>query len=373
MNFWINSQTIYSNFLPLFISISKTLELNWYKIFFINPNKIQKYQLKKYWINFIKGKNEKIIKKNNITKILIWNWTNNDYKIKWVKNYYFENWYFWNDLQIFNNWVNAKSEISKINYVDFLNYKNNNKIKINKLELIKNINLNIYNYYFLWFLSQNPIDSIKNYKTIIKSKIENYKRKKILNNIKEIELKNWKYIIIGFQVHDDTQITHNSIIINKMEHILNYFYNDIKIILPDYKIIVKEHPMDIWRINYSNLQKKYNDIIWIKKWDIWNYIDKSEYLICVNSSIWLQALSKYKKVITLWNNFYSNNPWVKNIKNKNEFKEKLIKLKNQNILKDKLKIDKYINIFKNEIFISNWWWKIFDKNIIQYICNKIIN
>jgi CDP-glycerol glycerophosphotransferase (TagB/SpsB family) len=30
-----------------------------------------------------------------------------------------------------------------------------------------------------------------------------------------------------------------------MDDILNFYYNDIKEILPEYKIIIKEHPMDI--------------------------------------------------------------------------------------------------------------------------------
>lgn len=373
MNIWIDSRTIFSNFFPLFFSIAKTLQLNWFNVYFINPNLIQKYQLKKYWLDFIDWNEEKIIKENSIKKILLWNWTFNDIKIKWIKNYYFENWYFWNDLQIFNNWVNAKSEICNLQYVDFLNLKKENKLKINKIELINNIKLNLFNYYILWFFSHNPISSFKYYFNILRSKLEIYKRKKILNNKKETILKKWKYILIWFQVHDDTQILYNSPLIKKMDDILDFFYKDIKEILPDYKIIVKEHPMDLWRINYSNLQKKYNDIIWIIKWDISNYIDKSDYLICVNSSIWLQALSKYKKVITLWDNFYSNNAWVKNIKNKNDFKEKLLELKNQNIEKDKKEIDEYINIFKKEIFISNWWWKKFNKNTVKSICEKIIN
>jgi capsule polysaccharide modification protein KpsS len=152
---------------------------------------------------------------------------------------------------------------------------------------------------------------------------------------------------------------------------LNFYYNDIKEILPEYKIIIKEHPMDIWRINYSNLQKKYPNIIWIKKWNIWNYIDKSDYLICINSSIWLQALSKYKKVLTLWNNFYSNNPWVENLNRKNEFKEKLLKLKNKNLIADKKDIDEYINRFKKEIFI-NWSWHNFTENTVKEICEYIV-
>lgn len=155
-----------------------------------------------------------------------------------------------------------------------------------------------------------------------------------------------------------------------MNEILDFFYNDIKKILPEYKIVVKEHPMDIGRIKYSNTRKKYNDIIWIKKWNINELIEKCEYLICVNSSVWLQWLAQYKKVLTLWENFYSRNPWVQNIHHKDEFREKLSLLKHSNINKSKKSIDKYIDTFKKEIFIS-WWWYNFNKKTIKEICDYI--
>ncbi len=373
INIWINWNAIYNNSLPLFLSIAKTFNKNWFKVFFLNPNLIQKYQLKKYWINFINWNYKKIINDNNIKKIIILNWSYNDINIKWVQKYYFENWYFWNDLQIFNSWVNAKSEICALKYENFLKNKKEIIIKVKKITVIKDLQFNLYNYWILWFFSNNIIKSFRNFSFILKSIFENIKKNKILKNEKIINLKKWKYIIIWFQVFNDTQIIFNSHIIDKMENILDFYYKDIKKILPDYKIIIKEHPVDIWKNLYANLQKKYKDVIWIKKWNIYDFIEKSDYLICVNSSIWLQALSKYKKVLTLWENFYSNNPWVKNINNKNDFKNKLLELKNQNIKKDKFKIDNYISHFKKNIFISNWWFDNFTEKTIKDICEKILN
>lgn len=369
----IDTLRIYSDQYRFYINIAKLLNINWYETKFLNPSLILKNQLNKFGIKYINYK-DLIKEKNKHIKIITWNW----YWCNKITNKYdkifIENWYFWKDIQISDKWINANSHISILKYEDILSYKKKDVKKlINEDFELVDIKYNFYNYYILGFLSQNPIQSIKEYLIIKKVEHERKLKEKILEKEKELTLKKSKYILIAFQVHDDTQILYNSPLINKMDDILDFFYDDIKEILPDYNIIVKEHPVDLWRIDYSNLQKKYSDIIWIKKWNIWDYIEKSDFFICVNSSTWLQALSKYKKVITLWKNFYSNNPWVKNIKRRNEFKNELIKLKNQNIIKDKEEIDKYIEIYKKEIFISSGWLYNFDNKTIIDICASIIN
>ncbi len=368
--FWIYAPSIHTNFLPLFISIALTLRENWYSVYFVDANALQKHQFKKHALNFCLKEN---LWKLQIDKLLIWNGVLHDIKIQWVQNYYFENWYFWNDLQIFKNWVNALSKIQNIPYESFYTVKYSWDWKtLISWKCISNIELWLYSYWILWSFSQNPIKTYEYFWGIIKNTLENYRRKKILKNITSISIPEWKYVIIGFQVHDDTQILYNNELIQKMDDILDFFYDDIKNILPDHKIIVKEHPMDIGRIDYSHLKSKYSDILWIQKWDIWDYINKSEYLICVNSSIWLQALSKYKKVLTLWSNFYSNNPWVENITKKEDFSSTLKRLKHKNIIKDKDEIDSYIKIFREKIFVSNGWWKNFDQDTIRSICERLI-
>lgn len=370
--FWIYAPSIHTNFLPLFLSIALCLETNWYKVCFIQANILQKHHLKKYNLKYCEN-NTETLKNLWITKLLIWNGVFHDINIPSIQNYYFENWYFWNDLQIFKQWVNAKSEITKLNYEDFSKYKtSNNTWNLKYTEIVYSLDFTLYNYWILWFFSQNPLSSIKHFWEIFKNTRENKRRKYILKNIKAQKLEAWKYILIGFQVHDDTQILHNSSYIKKMDDILDFFYSDIKNILPECKIIVKEHPMDIGRIDYSHLQEKYPEIIWIQKWNISEYIDISDYTICVNSSVWLQALAKYKKVLTLWENFYSNNPWVKHVKSQDEFSQKLRELKKLDIHLHQKHIDEYIYKFKTEIFVSGWWWEDFDWETIQSICQRLI-
>jgi hypothetical protein len=51
-----------------------------------------------------------------------------------------------------------------------------------------------------------------------------------------------------------------------MADILDFFYTDIKEVFPNYKIVIKEHPMDLCKTKYSvkKFKNKYKDIIWFK-------------------------------------------------------------------------------------------------------------
>lgn len=368
---WISNFTI--EFYNLFFNIADNLILNWYKVIFLLPNNTLKIILKNRWYLYIDNTWKFEKKYKNIWKILFWESysKNSTYLIDFskknnIETIFFENWYFPNTFQIDKLWQNKASSIYNLSYNEIITFKRNIvnkefKIKINTFRITIKEKLKI----LLNF--KNTIESLYNY---LKFKNLEKKRIKILKEKEEDSLPNRKYIFIPFQVHDDSQILLYSNIIKKMDNILDYFYNDIKKILPEYKIILKEHPMDLWRINYSNLREKYKDIIWFKWWNIEQIINKSEYLIVVNSSVWLQSLEKWKKVLLLWNAIYENNPFIEKINNISDFKEKLIKLKNKSY--NKKDINKYINKFKNDIFFS-WSYKNFNKNDLNKILNFIIN
>lgn len=368
---WISNFTY--EFYDLFFNLANNLILNWYTVIFIFPNNTLKIILKNRLYLYVDNNLdfEKIWK--NIFKILLWESSSdiskyiiNFSKENNIKNIFFENWYFPNTLQIDTLWQNQMSSIYNLKYEEILNYKRNIIKNITKIKLNK-FNITLLEKIKIFLRLKNTIKSISNF---LKYKKLEIVRKKILNNKEILELKDNKYIFIPFQVHDDSQILLYSDIIKKMDDILSFFYNDIREILPDYKIIIKEHPMDLWRINYSKIKEKYNDIIWIQGWDLNNIINKSEYVIVVNSSVWLQCLEKGKKVLLLWNAIYQNNPFIEKINSISDFRGKLLKLKNKEI--NKLEIDKYIDKFKNEIFF-NWSYKNFNENDLNKVINFIIN
>jgi capsular polysaccharide export protein len=353
---------------PLFISVCKTLQSNWYQCYFIIENNNWKKKLNDFDIKSIYLESD--LSKYNISKIITWNWAyiSNKLKENYDKIVYLENWYFPNTIQIDIQWVNSKSSYTNNSYHEILWYEKDYTREIKEVVIVNKI-------------VKNKLDKIKwryitnssNIKLFTKKILDDFNeliKKFYVKFIKEIKVKKWKYVFIVFQVYDDTQLLFNSPIIRKMDDILDFFYKDIKKTLPWYKIIVKEHPCDVLRVNYKNLIEEYSDIIWIKKWNIDDIIEKSEYVITVNSSVWLQAISKYKKVLTLWECFYNNNPFSENLVKKEYFNDKLL------ILKDKVikheEVDKYINTFKEKIFIK-WWCINFDKNTIKEISNFIIN
>ncbi len=421
----IPSKNLWESWYNMYISIYKTLKVNWYTCYFLQPNKlvkkyllkakitdiletpdkknIKKYPHQKKWeykqlITYIKiffwsiaysdilkeslkeyFEYDSLIKQYNIDSIIIYNWIFRIARLAWLDNsckiIYFENGYFPNTLQIDDQWINSESSIAKYSYQELLKYKRINNNLIKKIELFQEKDYFSLLQKFLLFLKSHSIKTnIFFIIYIIKKHLQTVIKKNILRFEKNIQLDKWKYFFIALQVHDDTQLIFNSPNINNMESLINDFYYSIKKILPEYTIVVKEHPMDIGRVNYTRLQKKYKDIIWIKKWDIDDIILKSDYTMCINSSVWLQALNQYKKVITLWNTFYNNNPFIENVKYNDEFEEKLNSLRNKHI--DKKAVDKYINIFKNELFINwswKWWaWENFNKKTIKIICEYIV-
>jgi len=130
-------------------------------------------------------------------------------------------------------------------------------------------------------------------------------------------------------------------------------YEAVNDILPDLlktglKIIIKEHPFEVEPVSYSELLK-YEQVLLIKKADIDELIVHSEFVVNVNSSVGLQAVSKYKKVLLLGDAFYKNNPITKRY---SEIKGKNLVSEMNQLNAEKIDIDNYITHFKNKIFIN---------------------
>jgi len=360
--------------LDLFLNLYKSLENLWYRVYFIWGRPRVNKLYKKYNCKYIEDEKKIEKKKIKFDLVLFWNWLDdlenivNYCKNNGIKTLFLENWYLLNTIQIDNKWVNLKNSISQKTYEEVLNLKKKDcNLKIDQDKIVTNLKFNVsLKDYILWFFS---------YKTIkwvfveLLNKLYKFCKSKTLAKNSNIDLPD-KYVFIPFQVHDDTQIRYYSPIIKKMTDILDFFYTDIKKVFPSYKIVIKEHPMDLCRIKYpvKELKNKYKDIIWLKWWNIDEIFDNADYVITINSSVWFQALSKCKKVLILWQALYSNNPFVEVVKDKDEFKQKLINLKNKQINCNEVK--KYIEKISDLIFIK-WWLNSFEKKTIKEIICRI--
>ncbi len=274
-----------------------------------------------------------------------------------IKSVFIEHGCFANHIQIDMKGVGRNASHANLNYKQFLKYKGYAKPlrgkKDFKIRDVKTPFLSGLSNLFILF--ENPRDFFKatkwakkGLKILLKNKLNpmDSKMKKIPEN----------FIFIPLQDTTDTQIFFHSPIIKHMGDILDFFYKDIKELLPDYKIIIKEHPGEQGRVDYDPWKKKYPDTIWLKNYDFNALLDKSKYVITINSSSGLQALDQGKKVLILGECFYQNNPFVEKIKTKKEFKNKLKKLKNKNL--NKVQVKKYTSHFKNDIFIKGSYKKL---------------
>jgi capsule polysaccharide modification protein KpsS len=114
-----------------------------------------------------------------------------------------------------------------------------------------------------------------------------------------------KFIFLPLQYSYDTQVLVNSPWLKDMPSFIEVCYKAVKETAGDYSIVVKEHPDDFGRKDYSWLKKKYPEIIWLKKYDIKKVLKNSSAVITINSSVGIEALVEYKPVIVLGNSFYN--------------------------------------------------------------------
>jgi len=400
----------FGDVLPLFINLAIYLKENGEEVFFIDPEPRVIWLLKKYKLDYLSSRKE-IIHNNQITdetntflinmktgleqlrkgdennrytmlkrrylhKHSLFERTSFDLLIIWngalslekrlaeklsIDTVYLENGYFPDTLQIGRKGVNSNADFSDMNYDTFLAHTHLPSTSGLKKIITKDVTTHpIQNILNIGLLIYNPFDFLT--KVLIYSRKMVAKFKTIFLREKHIVLPE-KFIFIPFQVHDDTQTLFNSPIIKKMNDILDFFYPEIKEVLPDHKIIVKEHPVDLGRADYNVLKKKYPDIIWLKKYNFNELLNKCDYVITVNSSSGLQAIEKYKKVLILGSCFYKNNPFTEYISRVPEFRDKLNILKEKSL--DKSHIDKYIKHFKKNIFIQGGLKNFRSETLVQ--------
>jgi capsular polysaccharide export protein len=178
-------------------------------------------------------------------------------------------------------------------------------------------------------LSRDPNFFLKYYQHAYK--ILNTKNKKyIVDKNSNINTKN-KYIFIPFQVNTDSQIVKFSPWIKNMNHLVKIIDCLLKYIPIQYNVIFKTHPKCPESVagGYDNLIKKYknhsrigfrNDI------NTANLIKNASIVCTINSTVGIESLIKYKKVITLGQAFYNIKGLSYHADNKQELKELFIKI-----------------------------------------------
>ncbi|MDQ0185733.1 hypothetical protein ACFOST_13710 [Cytobacillus kochii] len=129
----------------------------------------------------------------------------------------------------------------------------------------------------------------------------------------EVDLRG-EYIFLPFQVSRDTQIFYHSPHIQSMEQLLEITLKAVEQYNQTYhrqiKVIVKEHPEDLSRQNYQSLKNKYTNVQFVQKYRMDKLLKASLAVVTVNSTVGIEALAHYKKVITLGDALYNIDPLV---------------------------------------------------------------
>jgi capsular polysaccharide export protein len=236
--------------------------------------------------------------------------------------------------------VNGYSSVQKdINFYKNLNIKEET---LRSYKISKWINLKT-NIKFTLFILLNKLGDL----LILNSKIKNknyslihyiklfIKQKFLSKKDENIDLPK-KFIFIPLQVNTDTQILIHSNFKNMQEFITlveKTFYN----INSDLKLVFKIHHMEKGTNSY-----KFNDKSIVLDYNTNELVEKSEFVITINSTVGFEALQKYKQVIVLGEAFF-------------KIEKIVICSSKQNFLND-LK-----NTIENK------------KNIYKYIINNFVN
>ncbi len=282
-----------------------------------------------------------------------------------IKTFFFEHSYFPNAIQMDPKGVNSNASFSNLSYDDLLQFK----YKQNPFQELKDFAFEDVNYKIAERYLYRIVDSKYNsfFSEFIKRKSNSNKAKKRFQffdnetvNIKEGE----KFILFPLQVNSDTQIILNSK--------YSSMYEAIDDILPalkriGYKIVIKEHPMEVEPVDYS----KYADnkqVFVVKKIDLDLFIEQAEFIVNINSSVGMQAVAKHKKVLLLGDSFYKNSPLSIHFLDINPDELKMVM---DELVIDIEKTDRYIKHFKEHIFIDDHFYKPTIK-LFERIRNRLV-
>ena len=162
-----------------------------------------------------------------------------------------------------------------------------------------------------------------------------------------------RFVFVPLQVQDDTQIIMYSLLVKQMEELVERCYIAIEQADQTLRLVVKEHPQDFGRHSYHTLHKKYPDIIWLRKYPIDKFLKKANVVVAINSGTGVEALIKYKPVITLGQAFYSVPGIVRHANSWEELSSLIENSLTQSV--DSNAINKFLGYLqKRHLILGNW-------------------
>jgi capsular polysaccharide export protein len=118
-----------------------------------------------------------------------------------------------------------------------------------------------------------------------------------------------RFVFLPLQVHDDSQILLYSPHFPDMPSVVRACAEAVagynRGHAAQLRLVVKEHPSDHGRIDYSDTFRAFPDVVFTKLMNTQQLIEKSAAVITVNSTVGIEAMLHLKPVITLGDAFYA--------------------------------------------------------------------
>jgi hypothetical protein len=118
-----------------------------------------------------------------------------------------------------------------------------------------------------------------------------------------------QFVFLPLQVHDDSQILLYSPHFRDMPSVIRFCVAGVAAYNQrngtNLALVVKEHPSDHGRIDYSELYRTFPDVVFTKLTSTQELIEKCAAVITVNSTVGIEAMLRLKPVITLGEAFYA--------------------------------------------------------------------
>ncbi len=146
-------------------------------------------------------------------------------------------------------------------------------------------------------------------KEIVKTKIAYYHQ-----NAKRSHIKEKDFVFVPLQVEGDSQIVKYSPRFKKMQELVNYVGEYIK--EPGERIIFKKHPKDDpGELTFPENAK------YVTSGSTHDYLINCDYVITINSTVGVEALTYNKPIITLGQAFYGGRGLTHEVTNDEEMKQ----------------------------------------------------
>lgn len=177
-----------------------------------------------------------------------------------------------------------------------------------------------------------------------------------------------RYIFLPFQVHDDTQILLHSPTIKTMEQLVNCVVPAVEQYNSktgdDLWLVIKEHPSDFRRIDYSFIKNKYQNqkVIFLRYYPTPKLIQHAQGIITINSSVGIEGLVQHKPIITLGNAFYNVEGLVTHVSEPDKLADKIVVI-NQQV--DAELIDKFLYYLRFFYLADGSWRQPDDKHFLS--------